>query len=504
MAASAAGSLSDILFDASPMATLIVDAEGRYVGANNAACALLGAPREALLAAKVGDFAAPDDADAVRAAFAGLRQRPQGPGGDMWVRRADGVAARVELCGAADVGDGKTAFFVRDVTQLRRAEEARSRMEGETRTALADSLEIVKTLNTVGTTLAAELNLERLVQMVTDAATRLSRAQFGAFFYNVIKGGESYMLYSLSGVPRETFAGFPMPRATAVFRPTFMGDGVVRSGDIRRDPRYGLSAPHHGMPPGHLPVVSYLAVPVVSRSGEVLGGLFFGHGEPGIFTEREEQIVQGLAAHAAVAIDNARLFSKAEEAVRTREDFLSIASHELRTPLTPLKLKLQGLRRAMDSSTSLEAARERVRGILDACMQQINRLTRLVDYLLDVARLTGQRFSVQPEPMDVAELLRDVADRCRPAAAQVGSALNVDAPEQLLGRFDRLRLDQAVLNLVTNAIKYAPGAPICLQARRRADELWVTVSDAGPGIPLQDQDRIFERFERSGDGAVSG
>jgi signal transduction histidine kinase len=156
---------------------------------------------------------------------------------------------------------------------------------------------------------SAELDLHRLVQVVTDAATELSNAQFGAFFYNVINaGGESYTLYTISGVPRETFEKFPMPRNTEVFAPTFAGSGVLRSVDIRKDPRYGHNAPYHGMPAGHLPVVSYLAVPVVSRTGEVLGGLFFGHHEEGVFTENEEQIVVALAAQAAVGIDNARLY----------------------------------------------------------------------------------------------------------------------------------------------------------------------------------------------------
>ncbi|HYR27489.1 MAG TPA: ATP-binding protein, partial [Thermoanaerobaculia bacterium] len=132
---------------------------------------------------------------------------------------------------------------------------------------------------------------------------------FGAFFYNVIdQQGESYMLYTISGVPREAFSRFPMPRNTDVFAPTFNGSGTVRSADIRKDPRYGHNAPHFGMPAGHLPVVSYLAVPVLSRAGSVLGGLFFGHGEEGVFTENEEQIAEALAAQAAVAIDNARLY----------------------------------------------------------------------------------------------------------------------------------------------------------------------------------------------------
>jgi PAS domain S-box-containing protein len=156
---------------------------------------------------------------------------------------------------------------------------------------------------------SAELDLSRIVQTVTDAATEMSNAHFGAFFYNVLDNdGGSYMLYSISGVPREAFASFAMPRNTAVFEPTFSGRGTVRSDNIRKDPRYGHNAPHHGMPAGHLPVTSYLAVPVISRSGEVLGGLFFGHPEEGIFTDNEEQLVEALAAQAAVAIDNARLY----------------------------------------------------------------------------------------------------------------------------------------------------------------------------------------------------
>jgi PAS domain S-box-containing protein len=169
------------------------------------------------------------------------------------------------------------------------------------------------------------LDLHQLVQNVTDAATELTGAQFGSFFYNVVdKQGGAYMLYTLSGVPREAFAHFPMPRATDLFGPTFRGEGNVRIADVRHDPRYGRNSPYYGMPEGHLPVTSYLAVPVVSRSGEVLGGLFFGHPAAEVFTERHERIVEGLAAQTAVAMDNARLF----EALRESEArFRNMADH---------------------------------------------------------------------------------------------------------------------------------------------------------------------------------
>lgn len=172
----------------------------------------------------------------------------------------------------------------------------------------------------VSRTLAAELDLQTIMQKATDAATRCTRAKFGAFFHNVINdSGEAYMLYSLSGAPREAFEKFGMPRNTALFDHTFRGQGPMRLDDVTRDPRYGRMGPHYGMPRGHLPVRSYLAVPVTARNGEVFGGLFFGHPEPGVFDARAERIAEGVAWHAAVALENARLFAKAEAELEQRK-----------------------------------------------------------------------------------------------------------------------------------------------------------------------------------------
>ncbi|HEY5336977.1 MAG TPA: PAS domain S-box protein, partial [Rhizomicrobium sp.] len=185
---------------------------------------------------------------------------------------------------------------------------------------------MLEILNRTGVAVAAELDLARLVQIVTDAGTELTGAQFGAFFYNTVDAeGEAYTLYTLSGVPREAFSKFPMPRNTAIFERTFRGLGTLRSDDILTDPRYGQNSPYHGMPKGHLPVRSYLAVPVISRSGEVLGGLFFGHANLGVFTERSERILTVIAAQASVAIDNARLHharADAEQALQRLNETL--------------------------------------------------------------------------------------------------------------------------------------------------------------------------------------
>lgn len=178
---------------------------------------------------------------------------------------------------------------------------------------------LLETLNRTAANIAAELNLERLLQMVTDVAVEITGAEFGAFFYNVVtEQGDAWQLYTISGVPRENFTKFPLPRETAVFAPTFQGAGIVRSGDITLDPRYGRNAPHKGMPEGHLPVRSYLAAPVMSRSGEALGSLLLGNSKPGVFTEHHEQLIVGVAAQAAIAIDNSRLYEKAQREIADR------------------------------------------------------------------------------------------------------------------------------------------------------------------------------------------
>jgi len=185
---------------------------------------------------------------------------------------------------------------------------------------LREEAYILELLNRVGTAVAAEVDLERTVQVVTDAATELSGAALGSFFHKVVdERGEAYTLYTLSGAPREAFAGFPMPHNSEVISSTFRGEGIVRSPDITQDPRFGKTPSCSGARDGNPPIRSYLAVPVVSRAGEVMGGLFFGHPQVGVFDATAERIVSAIAVQAAIAIDKARLHRSAQEEIARRK-----------------------------------------------------------------------------------------------------------------------------------------------------------------------------------------
>lgn len=209
---------------------------------------------------------------------------------------------------AASAGHWGVGGDLKDVTSQRRLEPG-----------LIDEVRALQVINQTGALIASKLELDRIVHAVVDAGVELTGADVGAFFYNIVgEDGAALQLYALAGADPAHFATFPHPRATPVFAPTFHGEGVVRSDDITQDPRYGRMGPHHGMPPGHLPVRSYLAVPVISRTGEVLGGLIFGHTAQGRFGAAHERIMVGVAAQAASAIDNARLFEAARAEIERR------------------------------------------------------------------------------------------------------------------------------------------------------------------------------------------
>ena len=202
-------------------------------------------------------------------------------------------------------------------------------------------------------------------------------------------------------------------------------------------------------------------------------------------------MLEDLGRRAGAATLNALLYARAERAVRARDEFLSVASHELRTPLSALMLQLGGLERL------LAGADESIGRKVGASLRHTERLARLIDSLLDVSRLATGRLSLSLEDCDLGELVEEVVDRMSEGAQRAGCALSVRAPRGVRGQWDRLRIDQVVTNLVTNAVKYGAGHPIEIDVGGDREAAVVTVRDHGIGLAADDIARIFDRFERA-------
>jgi PAS domain S-box-containing protein len=353
---------------------------------------------------------------------------------------------------------------------------------------------ITERLNAVGSVVASELDRGRIVQAVTDEATAGIGADFGAFFYNVAdpETGDSYLLYTLSGADKEAFREFPHPRATMLFGPTFRGEGVVRIADVVKDDRYGKNAPYYGMPPGHLPVRSYLAVPVKARSGEVLGGLFFAQAQPGRFTEDHERFVLGVATWASIALENARLYVGVQEASQLKDEFLATLSHELRTPLNAILGYARMIRSGIVTPDRLTRA-------IEVIERNATSLTQIVEDVLDVSRIVSGKMRLNVQPADLPEIVRNAVDGVVPAADAKGVKIDIVLdPLAAPVSGDPERLQQVVWNLMSNAVKFTPrGGRVQVRLQRVDSHVEVAVADTGIGISKEFLPFIFDRFRQA-------
>jgi signal transduction histidine kinase len=234
---------------------------------------------------------------------------------------------------------------------------------------------------------------------------------------------------------------------------------------------------------------SVVIAPLMARGGPV-GVLSLGRTHGSAYDGDDLAMAEELGRRAALAVDNAQLFKRATEAVAVRDEFLAIASHELNTPLTPLKMQIDSLRRAKFSA-------KRTSEKLDGASRQVTRLAKLVSELLDVSRISGGRLHIEPERFDLAMLVHEIVERMSDEAQRVGSHVALRTERPLVGSWDRMRMDQVLTNLLTNAIKYGEGRPIEVRLSRHGEGARIIVRDHGIGVAPEHQRRIFERFERA-------
>jgi len=528
--------LQQILNSAIDTGIVTLDGEGRITSWSKGAERLLGWMQEEMLGKTLIEIFPRDEraSELLADELADARQSGKG-GGEGWRMRKDG--GRIWAVGETTplFADGQELVgfvkILRDRTEQRQIE-----------IALRERTRALEILNRAGASLARESDLEKVVQLVTDVGVELTGAQFGAFFYNVISNaGESYMLYTLSGVPREAFSKFPMPRNTEVFAPTFLGQGILRSDDITKDGRYGKNAPRHGMPEGHLPVRSYLAVPVISRTGEVIGGLFFGHENAGVFDEQSEKGLAGLAGEAAVAIDNARLFDAAQRELLERRR-AEEALRELNANLEDLvRQKTDELSRNADAlrqAQKMEAVGQLTGGVahdfnnllqiivgnLDTLMRNLppeaGRLRRAASQAMNGARRAAaltqrllafaRRQALDPKPIDANALIRGMSELLHRTLGEIYQIEVVLAGGLWRTEADPNELESALLNLAINARDAMPeGGKLTVETfNAHLDEAYaamhaevlpgqyaaISVSDTGTGMDAETLSRVFEPF----------
>jgi PAS domain S-box-containing protein len=216
------------------------------------------------------------------------------------------------------------------------------------------------------------------------------------------------------------------------------------------------------------------------------------------FTEDDLNFATLLADRAALAIDNALLYQRAQEAIQARDEFISICSHELKTPLTSMKLQFQMAEKQIRKGSPAALSKEVVEKRVTTANRQLDRMTQLIEEMLDVSRIATGRLPMNRQAIDLYDLVQEVLERFTEQFAALGIALHFESrPIAVSVLGDRYRLEQVVANLLTNAVKYGSGKPVEVKVEIFGESAWLSVKDYGIGIAKESLDRIFNRFERA-------
>lgn len=242
---------------------------------------------------------------------------------------------------------------------------------------------------------------------------------------------------------------------------------------------------------------SSMIVPIKAR-GKIRGSLAFiaGTSKPN-FTALDMVLAEDLGRRAGIAIENALLYSSAQSAIRARDEFVSIASHELKTPITSLKMQLQMMLRGISVEKQITPTPEKLFKALTSSSNQIDRLTVLIEDLLDVTRIETGKLTYKFEKVDLGLMVKEVMDRFSEEAKYAKTEFKVNLQDNVMTFCDRYRIEQVLVNLLSNAIKYGSNSPIEVTVYKEQGKAIFMVKDNGMGIAKEMQSKIFERFERA-------
>jgi PAS domain S-box-containing protein len=255
----------------------------------------------------------------------------------------------------------------------------------------------------------------------------------------------------------------------------------------------GVDTPEHFIALG---ARSYMCVPLKAR-GETFGAITFVSVTQGRkYGPEDLGLAEELARRAGLAVDNARLFHEAQEALKARDEFLSMASHDLRSPLTSLRLQLQAVRRNLLPESDGPRSTEKLAARVESMERQTDRMLHMMDALLDITQMTAGRLELKRQKLDLVEMVRASVATLEEELRQSGVQVRLHAEGPVEGMWDSLRLEQIIDNLLSNAVKYGQGRPVDITVSTDGTTATLEVRDQGVGVAPEDQERLFERFER--------
>jgi PAS domain S-box-containing protein len=481
----ASAAMLEAFFAASPVGMGFVNRELRYVRVNKVVAQNNGLPQEQHLGHTprelMGEAGGPieellgDVLTSEEAVVDDPVEFTGGPEPRTFLATYFPVRSRDELLGVGGV--------VREITEQRRMEN-HLRFLSDATTRLATSLDWRITVRNVAELVVEQLADYCLVDMLGDDGEHLERVECRARDDILLAQLQRSMPYA------------PPPGAQTLLRRVLetgrpelvaeVDEGAMRAFSVNDEHRDILD---------RLRPRSVMVVPLMAR-GRTLGIVSAATCSPTRrFSMRDLSQLEDLAWRGALAVDNARLYRQAEQAVAARDEFVAVATHELRTPLSALRLQLASLQRTLDKMTSDES--ERLGQGLAGALRQADRLTRLVAHLFDVARLGTGQMALELDAVELSGLVHGLVARMEEALATAGCVAVVHADAPVVALADRPRVEQVLMNLLTNAMKYAPGLPVELYVERDEDMAVIAVRDWGPGIPAEARERIFERFARA-------
>ena len=365
--------------------------------------------------------------------------------------------------------------------------------EKEAESSLMQKNKMLQALNQVGINLSVELDLKRLLQQIIDICTEITDSEFGVFFYQVDDRNETVVMHATSA------RNYYYIESIIDSWPQYTILDVLRLDDASETKEVLMP---EGMSIGKHPVRSFLAVPVKSRNGIVIGTLYFGHTKAGVFQEHEVEITKGIAAQAAIALDNSQLFetitNKNEELLKINNDldnFVYTASHDLKAPVLNIEGLVYVLTKALE-----EGKTEKAEKMIEMIKISILKFKETIQALTEVAK-TNKNIDDEVVKVDLRQLFEDIKlsieDMIQAADANITADFAQLGEEEIYFSLPNMR--SLLLNLITNAIKYRSPErkPIInLSFEKEGRQLVIKISDNGLGIVKEHQERIFQMFKR--------